>query len=136
MHLFWDTLYMYIIIIIKSCWQYKVPRITIVTRSYHSSHLVSLLDYILCPHRPKLCKSFPIGQCRRDDLLKSIRGRPYFFSSIYHVLFDLYEWIVRQEVSGRLSSVLWDIAFGICSKFLLKFNIFSRIKKENKNRIK
>ena len=46
----------FLIIIIKSNWQYGIPWLFLAIHSYHLSLLIGLLD-ILCPYRADVCKS-------------------------------------------------------------------------------
>ena len=85
------------------------------------------LDYILCPYRAILDKFFLIVQHLHVRMKGYIRVRPYISSSVPYVLSVLFGWFLRLEVGGRTAAALWDLAYRICSVWLVAFLCTSHI---------
>ena len=109
-----------------SCRLHGFPWLSLVTRLYRPSLLVSLLGYILCLHRAAVDKFQVVVHHLRVRVKGSIGShrlwvRPYFTSSVLNVLFIRLGWFYRWEAGGRTVAASWDVALGICS---LKFAAF------------
>ena len=79
---------------------------------YRPSLLVSPLDGTQFLHRADEYKSLLVGQhwyIRELELRGEFRiwVRPSFYNSAKHFLFVLLGWVVRWEVSGHTTAVLW-----------------------------
>ena len=110
------TTYTYIISILMSRWKHRFPKPPL----SHPSLPAGLLDYIICPYRSVADKFQLVVQHLHVRVKGSIGERyiwvrPYFSTGVLHVLFVLFEWFYRWEVSVRIAAVLWDVASRICS---------------------
>ena len=100
------------------------------TLSYHPSYLPSLLvgplDCIQCPYKADVYKSLLVSQPWHVHVYQSSREchlwfYPYFISSVQHVLFFLFGWLMRWVVSGCTAADLLAVASRSCSKQHLAF---------------
>ena len=73
---------------------------------YHLSLPIGIQDYILCPHRPVVCKFLLVsGNWHVHDKVsigeRHLLVHPSFYSTVLHVLFVLFGFFKRWEVNGR-----------------------------------
>ena len=91
-----------------------------------------LLDYLLCPYQAVVDKFLLVSQHLHIHVKGSIGERclwvcPYFSDSVLHVLFVLFGWFLRWEVSICTTAVLWDVTSWICSIFVQFLSSFFSI---------
>ena len=89
-------------------------------RPYHASLPAVHLGYIPYPYRSFIDRFSFDGQHLHVCVKRSIEEsrlwvHPYFSSNVPYVLFILFGWFCRWEVSGRTAAVSWNVASRICS---------------------
>ena len=93
---------------------------------YRPSHSTSSLDYILYLYRAVVDRfksdiQLLLNRVKEFTGERRLWVRPYFSSSVLHVLFVWLEWFERWEVGNVIAAVLWNVASRICSTWLVAF---------------